>query len=320
MTEKNGKLANSYALVNFTNNSIRKEQLCLRLLLQGEVRAGLTWYIFLRYKAHISSDAMSLLSPGSHSVKIPLPFKDSQYDTNILPPSMDDDIRYSCSVTTKPWEINDIAEERAIAVDYFADTQAKEKFKMSYSEIVGEYGIEMKQRTFQRGKHVFVTVNGEVRAVRLRLEQQRRIRIAGLNADESYCTERVVAGMDSPEDKDKWPEQWSMRIPSTIPPSIEITYWNVLALSYSLTVVLVAEDGHEHVHNVPVWIGCTDDHLPPPQPLRTAPKLKPKEQIHPATKPKPQLPDELPEFEVVRNEETHEIPVWVDRYTDHMYS
>ncbi|VDM74487.1 unnamed protein product [Strongylus vulgaris] len=282
--ENEAKLSNTYATVKFTVNSIQPKELhSLRLLLQGEVRAGSDWYTFLRFKAHVSSDSTSLLSPGQHAVKISLPFKDSQYDTNILPPSMNDDIRY-----------------------------------MPYSEIVGAYGITMQQRTFQRGKHVFVTVIGDVRGVHLSLEQQRRIRIAGLKSDESYCTERVVASADSPMDKDIWPEQWSLRIPNDIPPSIEITYWNVLALNYALKVILTSEDGHEHKHNVPIWIGCTNDNLPPPQPLRLIPKVNPKDEAnHPAES---AITKQIPEFEVVQNDESQEIPYWVDRYSEHMYS
>ncbi|KAK6765580.1 hypothetical protein RB195_025472 [Necator americanus] len=218
--EDEGTLINAHAKVTFTVNSAQPEDLrSLRLLFQGEVRAGSVWYSFLRYKAHISSDSKFLFTPGQHVVTIGLPFKDSQYDTNILPPDLSDDIRYVCSVTTKSWRINDTAEERTVLVDRSVDTWAKEKFKTPYSEILGAYGIRMQQRAFQRGKHVYVTIIGNVRKVRLCLEQQRRIRLAGLNKDDSYCHARVVSSIDSPDSKELWPEQWSLRIPKHIPPS-----------------------------------------------------------------------------------------------------
>lgn len=320
-TEDNVQLVNAHAKVTFTVNSLKPKAVrSLRLLLQGEVRAGSVWYTFLRFKAHVSSNSGMSFSPGQHTVDIELPFKDSQYDTNILPPNMGDEVRYACSVTTKPWQINDIAEERTLSLDRSVDTFAKEEFKTPYSEIIGAYGIRMQQRAFQRGKHALVTVVGNVRRVRLSLAQQRRIRIAGLKTDDSYCHERVVASVEYADDKELQPERWSLRIPKHIPPSIEITYWNVLVLSYALNVTLTVESGHEHTHIVPVWIGCTDDKLPPPaQPERMTPSAHAATKMNQPTSKHAAL-DEPPEFEVVETEETMEPPKWVDRYNDHMYS
>ncbi|KAL6723452.1 hypothetical protein Aduo_018460 [Ancylostoma duodenale] len=321
IAEDDVQLRNAHARVTFTINSMDPKALrSLRLLLQGEVRAGSAWYAFLRFKAHISTDSRSRFSAGQHTVNISLPFKDSQYDTNILPPNLGDDIRYVCSVTTKPWQINDVAEERIIELDRNVDTFAKEKFKTPYSEILGAYGIRMQQRAFQRGKYALVTVVGDVRRVRLCLAQQRRIRLAGLRTDDSYCHERVVASVEYPDDKEFRPKQWSLRIPRHIPPSIEITYWNVLVLSYSLNVTLTMEDGHDHTHIVPVWIGCTDDKLPPPEPPEPVMPIvyHDAKLLQPVSK--HTAPDEVPEFEVVETEETVEPPKWVDRYNDHMYS
>ncbi|EPB68107.1 hypothetical protein ANCCEY_12801 [Ancylostoma ceylanicum] len=321
IAENDVQLRNAHAKVTFTINSIEPKALrSLRLLLQGEVRAGSAWYTFLRFKAHVSSDSRSNLSAGQHTVNISLPFKDSQYDTNILPPNLGDDIRYVCFVTTKPWQINDVAEERTILVDRNVDTFAKEKFKAPYVEVLGAYGIRMQQRAFQKGKHAIVTVVGDVRKVRLCLAQQRRIRLAGLKTDESYCHERVVAAVEYPDGKKFRPKQWSLRIPRHIPPSIEITYWNVLVLSYSLNVTLTMEDGHDHKHIIPVWIGCTEDKLPPPEPSERATHVEHSDGKLAQSPPKHTALDEAPEFEVVETEETMESPKWVDRYNDHTYS
>ncbi|VDO53284.1 unnamed protein product [Haemonchus placei] len=314
---KGEPLSKSYARVGFTVNSKQPEALrSLRLLLQGEVRAGSVWYSFIRYKAHITSGTKSLFGPGQHSLNIQLPFKDSQYDSNILPPSLGEDIRYICRVSTSSWTANNVAEEVLLPVDRMVDTWAKEKFKAPYSEIIGAYGIEMDQRAFQRGKYAFVTVTGKVRRVRVSLEQQRRLRYPALSKDESYCHERIVAALESPEDKDLWPKQWALRIPRNIPPSIEIAYWNVLVLNYALQIKLTLEDGHEHTHMVPIWIGCTDDKLPPPViPTR----IEKREASGRSNHSDNFLPEELPEFEVVETDETLHPPQWVDRFHDHMY-
>ncbi|KAK5968348.1 hypothetical protein GCK32_006223 [Trichostrongylus colubriformis] len=319
-------LYKAYAHVRFTINSVESQAVrSLRLLLQGEVRAGSVWYCFIRYKAHITSDSNSLFSPGEHSVKISLPFKDSQYDTNILPPSLDDEIRYICRVSTKSWAINDVADERNVRVDRTVDTWAKEEYKLPYSEIVGAYGIKMEQRAFQRGKHVFVTVNGEgnIRNIRMTLEQQRRLRHPGLNKDDSYCDERIVSAMDSPENKSLWPKEWALRIPKHIPPSIEITYRNVLVLNYALKIMLTLEDGHKHTHTVPIWIGCTDDKLPLPAALGNTEKqviLETAKAPDQAKKAAEYAPEEAPPFEVVCTDDTLYPPLWVDRFNDHIYS
>lgn len=321
VAEKEGRLSNAQAEVLFTVNSMEAQALrSLRLLLQGEVRAGSVWYTFIRYKAHITSDSESLFSPGQHKVNIVLPFKESQYDTNILPPTLGDDIRYICRVSAKSWSINDIADEKDVFIDRHVDTWAKEKFKPPYSEIIGAYGIEMDQRAFQRGKHAFIRVVGKVLKVKVSLEQQRRLRHPGLVKDDSYCHERIVSSLDSPKDKALWPEMWALRIPRFVPPSIEITYWNVLVLNYALKIDLTMEDGHEHIHRVPVWIGCTDDNLAPP-----AVPVKAEQQLLQSNSPVGPLlthspPTEIPEFEVVASNDALYPPQWVDRYNDDMYS
>ncbi|KHJ98474.1 hypothetical protein OESDEN_01545 [Oesophagostomum dentatum] len=142
--ENDVSLTNAEVTVTFVVTSTEPEKLSsLRLLLQGEVRVGSAWYTFIRYKAHVSSLPNSLFSPGDHSVSIPMPFRDFQHDTDILPPSMDDDIRYVCYGSTKPWQINDTTNETAGFVDRVVDTLAKQKFDSAYSEEFGAYGIHM---------------------------------------------------------------------------------------------------------------------------------------------------------------------------------
>ncbi|KHJ87391.1 hypothetical protein OESDEN_12837 [Oesophagostomum dentatum] len=317
-------LTNAEVNVTFAVTSTEPEKLSsLRLLLQGEVRAGSAWKTFIRYKAHISSSPNSLFSPGDHSVSVPLPFRDSQYDTNILPPSMDDDIRYVCYASTKPWQLNDTADETAVFVDRMVDTWAKQKFDSAYSEELGAYGIHMPQRAFQRGKYAHVSVTGDLRTVHLSLEQQRQLRIPGLKTDASYCHQRIVSSVESPEQRSLWPKQWALHIPKNMPPSIEITYWNVLILNYALKITLITEDGHEHLHKVPIWIGCTDDKLQPPENATpaVAPEAPEVDVIKDAGKNPPSNgPEEAPEFEVIQTGEVKEIPMWVDRYDDHTYS
>uniref|UniRef100_A0A1I7WGI6 Arrestin_C domain-containing protein n=1 Tax=Heterorhabditis bacteriophora TaxID=37862 RepID=A0A1I7WGI6_HETBA len=309
----NGSLYDMYAEVTFLVNSYVPRPLqSLRMLFQGEVRAGSVWYSFLRYKALVSSDDSSLFSPGEHKIKVNLPFNDSQYDTNILPPYLSDDVRYICKISIDPWKRNNIASEKDVVIDRFVDTWAKEEFKLPFSEKIGAYGIKMKQRAFKRGKYAFINVDGNIKKVQLYLLQQRRLRQPGLNKDDSYCYERIVSSFESPNDKELWPNEWAVEIPFDIPPSIEISYWNVLILSYALQVQLILADGHEHKHIIPVWIGCTDDKL-------GAPEL-PKKMI--AGVERSQSPDmgELPEFEVVLNEEVAIQPDWVERFNNHTYT
>lgn len=306
-SEKSGSLKDAYAQVFFEVNSNKPRALKnLRLMLLGEVRANARWYEFLRFKAIISTGPDSMFSPGPHSVKLSLPFKESQYDTNILAPSLGDDIRYSVRATMESWRKNAVHQEREVFVDRFVDTWAKEEFKTPYKEIIGPNEYIMRQRCFQRGKFAFVKIRGDVRKVRLELVQQRRLRMPELNQDDSYCYEKVVSVFQGDEEQSQWPEQ-SIYIPKNIPPSIEISYWNVLVLSYALVVIDTLSDGHEHRHSVPIWIGCTDDKLGPPE----RPKNETMEMVEPI--------DELPEFEVIHPEETHIQPYWVERYNSHTY-
>jgi len=55
---------------------------------------------------------------------------------------------------------------------------------------------------------------------------------------------------ESPSDENQWPSEWSVPIPPNVPPSIEISYWNVLFLSYQAVAVVTLEDGHNHTHKV----------------------------------------------------------------------
>ncbi|KHJ83588.1 hypothetical protein OESDEN_16711 [Oesophagostomum dentatum] len=155
------------------------------------------------------------------------------------------------------------------------------------------------------------------------VEQQRQLRIPGLKTDGSHCHQRIVSSVESPEQRSSWPKQWALHIPKNMPPSIEITYWNVLILNYALKITLITEDGHEHLHNIPIWIGCTDDKLQPPEnatPAR-APEAPEVNAIKDAGKNSTSSgPEEAPEFEVIQTAEVKEIPMWVDRYDDHTYS
>lgn len=72
---------------------------------------------------------------------------------------------------------------------------------------------------------------------------------------ETYCSERLVSTNDSTEDQTTWPEDFFVPIPEAVTPSIEICYWNVLVLGYTLNVNITLEDGHVHNQQIPIWIG-----------------------------------------------------------------
>ncbi|PAV88517.1 hypothetical protein WR25_07899 [Diploscapter pachys] len=312
-TGSNG-LKEANAVVDFVINSNEPKPLgAVRLLLQGEARAGSMWYEFVRFKAIVCSNEHSHFSPGQHKVQISLPFRDSQYDVNILPPTLGDDIRYVCRASGDSWRKNIVPRETDIMVDRYTDTWGRAEFKPPYSEQKGAIAIKMRQRNFQRGKSVLMQVEGKMRKLQLQLVQQRRLRIPGLSKQESYCHERVVSVEESPSDENQWPSEWSVPIPPNVPPSIEISYWNVLFLSYQAVAVVTLEDGHNHTHKVPIWIGCTDDNL------ERLPNTRPIAPIDgPKSAAEPEL-GELPPFEVVHPEEIREQPYWVERFNDHTY-
>ncbi|CAJ0945346.1 unnamed protein product, partial [Mesorhabditis belari] len=307
-------LHNAFCEVAFVVNSRDPRPLrSLRLMMIGEVRAGPSWYEFIRYKSIVTTDPRTLFSPGEHRVKIGLPFLDNQYDTHILPPSLGEDIKYTVKVTTSSWKINQLEGERDFQVTRWVDTWAREEFTAGFHEKLGKFGMTMTQRNFQKGKWIFATVYGPAKRVRMSLIQQRRLRQPGLKSDGSYCTERLVTSVESPENKDLWPEEWALHIPPHITPSIEVSYWNVVVISYALEVISYSEvDGHEHRHVIPVWIGCTDDKLgPPKEPMKREgdPGM---EYVDPI--------EELPEFEVVKEGEIHDHPFWVQRLNDDTYN
>ncbi|CAJ0583360.1 unnamed protein product, partial [Mesorhabditis spiculigera] len=306
-------LQNAYCEIAFVVNAREPRPLrSIRLLMIGECRAGLSWFEFIRYKAIATTDPQTLFSPGEHRIKISLPFLDNQYDTHILPPSLGEDVKYSIKVSTVSWKVNQVEAARDFQVTRWVDTWAREEFKASFHEQLGKFGMTMTQRCFQRGKWVFATIYGPAKKVRLALIQQRRLRQPGLTHDGSYCTERIVTSVDSPEDSDMWPEEWALHIPPHITPSIEVSYWNVVVISYALETISIAEDGHEHRHIVPIWIGCTDDRLGPPKDPPVREGQPGVDYVDPI--------EELPEFEVVIPETIHEHPFWVQRLNDDTYN
>lgn len=253
-------------------------------------------------------------------MQVALPFHNTQYDTNILIPTLDDDVRYKVRVTMESWEKNSIQRVEDIVVDRFVDTWSKEEFTRNYEEEMGAWGIRMRQRCFQRGKWAYAKVLGEeLIGCKLRLLQQRRLRIPGLREDQSHLTEKIVTEFDYSEEQDPWPEELFLKIPEEIPPSLEISYWNVLVLSYVLVILPRGEDGHEHTHNIPIWIGVTDDQLKPPDDPTNGGAGGPN---NPNKRNRMVSQESLPEFEVFRpeDEEVKEQPWWVERYNQDMYS
>lgn len=311
VTHKDGDLSGAYAEIEVVINSQTPRPLrSLRLMFVGECRAGMVWYEFVRYKALLSSDEHSAFSPGPHIFKVPLPFEENQYDTMILPPTLYDDIKYECRVTTDSWKKNLVQQIYEVFVDRFVETRIKEEFLGPHSEQIGRFGVHLRQRVFQRGKFAFAKVTGDIQSCKLQIVQHRRLRQPGLKADGSYCYERVVAEHDSGTERRTWPLEFFVHIPNRVPPNIEVAYWNVVVLSYSLIVIPKGQDGHEHYHAIPIWIGCTDDELGPPEkPVYTE---EPGVDVVPPE-------DELPEFEVVRPEETWLQPWWVQRLNNDTY-
>ncbi|GMT07195.1 hypothetical protein PENTCL1PPCAC_29369, partial [Pristionchus entomophagus] len=315
-TRADGQLHNAYAEVHLLVNShVARSMHGLRLLFCGECRAAGHWYEFLRYKAIIATNEATALSPGQHVIKVALPFADTQYDTNILPPSLDDDVRYLCKVTFTTWEANAVQYEREVFVDRYVDTWAKKEFTPPYDEEMGAWGVKMRQRNFQRGKWIFAKVTGDFAKVRFHLVQRRRLRQPGLKLDDSFMHERIITQLESPEDRSLWPTtEWALQVPSYIQPSIEIAYWNVLVLSYALVVFPRGQDGHEHKHTIPLWIGTTDDKLEPPEII-----IPP---VQPANTQMVRVPslEDLPEFEVWDRDEVKVQPWWVERFNRDTYT
>ncbi|CAB3399883.1 unnamed protein product [Caenorhabditis bovis] len=308
---KTRTLENSCADVKFTVNSQKPEVLhSLRLLLMGEARVGAIWYEFLRFKAIAKSDTTSKLSPGIHTLRFNLPFGESQYDVNILPPSMAEDIRYIVRGTSETLRKNVFPVECDVFVDRFVDTWAKESYKAEHVEEYGATKLYMSQRCFQRGKVIVVRITGNgVQKVNGKLIQQQRMRIPGLKEDDSYISERCVS---SRTDRNTQHRQIHiLEIPEEIPPSIEISYWNVVQIAYHYETNITLEDGHTHSHRIPVWIGCTEDNVVIPD----EPLLPPKDETV-TVEPKE---EELPEFEVVLEGDTHYHPYWVERFNGDAY-
>ncbi|GMT36295.1 hypothetical protein PFISCL1PPCAC_27592, partial [Pristionchus fissidentatus] len=315
-TRANGQLHDAYAEVHLLVNSHEARSMHgLRLMFTAECRAAESWYEFLRYKAIITTNEATALSPGQHVIKVALPFADTQYDTNILPPSLADDIRYLCKVTMISWEANAVQYEREVFVDRYVDTWAKKEFTPQYDEEMGAWGVKMRQRNFQRGKWIFAKVTGDFASVRFQLVQLRRLRQPGLKRDESFLHERVITELQSPEDKSLWPTtEWALQIPSYIQPSIEIAYWNVLVLSYALVVFPKGQDGHEHKHTIPLWVGTTDDKLEPPEVIVPVARPAPTQMVRVPS------PADLPEFEVWDRDEVKMQPWWVERFNRDTYT
>ncbi|CAD6184996.1 unnamed protein product [Caenorhabditis auriculariae] len=300
-TEGRGLEGASAQVTFVVNSNVARPLRGLRLILSGELRAGATWYEFLRFKALASSDNYSQFSPGEHTIRFSLPFSESQYDVNILAPSLGDDIRYICRASTVSWRKNNVSAEVDILVDRFVDTWAKEAFKTDHVEQRGA-----------RGKYIFAHVEGRQKKLSLQLIQIRRLRVPGIHSDDSYVHERIVVNQECHVEEIEMFVEGFLPIPHNIPPSIEISYWNVLIISYELNVVTTLEDGHTHQHRIPIWIGCTDDNLGPP---------KKRTRLAPTEEPRRESPElgELPEFEVHHPEETRYQPYWVERFNDHTY-
>ncbi|GMR61053.1 hypothetical protein PMAYCL1PPCAC_31248, partial [Pristionchus mayeri] len=315
-TRADGQLHNAYAEVHLLVNShVARSLGGLRLLFSGECRAAEQWYEFLRYKAIINTNEATALSPGQHVIKVALPFADAQYDTNILAPSLDDDIRYLCKVTLTSWEANAVQYEREVFVDRYVDTWAKKEYTPPYDEEMGAWGVKMRQRNFQRGMWIFAKVTGDFAKVRFHLVQRRRLRQPGVKLDDSFLHERIIAQLESPEDRSMWPTtEWALQIPAYVQPSIEIAYWNVLVLSYALVVFPRGQDGHEHQHTIPLWIGTTDDKLEPPEIIIPPARPGPGQMVRVPSA------EDLPEFEVWDREEVKLQPWWVERFNRDTYT
>ncbi|CAI2356399.1 unnamed protein product [Caenorhabditis sp. 36 PRJEB53466] len=279
--------------VTFVMNSSEPQQMrSLRLLLTGEVRVGSLWYEFLRFKAIANLSHDTLMSPGQHHVKFQLPFSETQYDTAILPPSMGDEIRYVVHASTESLRKNVFQQECDLLIDRFVDTWAKESYKPGYTEEYGSTTIHLSQRCFKRGKN------------------KRRLRVPDVKIDESNCSQRSVRVLE--EKINRKSHVHVMQIPSNIPPSIEISYWNVLQVEYHYDVEITLEGGHAHNHSIPIWIGCTEDNLQvPAQPVEEVPQSEFVVEDEPL--------EELPEFEVVHTEDVREQPYWVDRINTDTY-
>lgn len=297
--------------VTFIMNSVEPKELrSLRLILTGEVRVGGLWYEFLRFKAIANLSHETLLSPGEHNFRFQLPFADSQYDTSILPPTLGDEIKYMIHASTVSLPKNFFQQQCELLVDRFIDTWAKEAYKPPYTEEYGATKIHLSQRCFKRGKHVIVALQGsEPRYVKGTLVQKKRLRVPNVKLDESYCSQRNVRIFE--ENIHRKDHIHVMHIPFNIPPSIEICYWNVLQIEYHYEVEITLEGGHTHNHSIPIWIGCTEDNLSvPAQQEEVIPK-------HSLIVDEPF--EELPEFEVVLEDDIHEHPYWVERINTDTY-